>query len=56
MTNDTATWEEGDWNGDGKMDYLDLFEFSRKWKEDRIEKPANEEDLLQLLRLMQLLR
>ena len=46
----------GDWNGDGKMDYLDLFEFSMHWKKDTTLQATDEEELLQLLKLMHLLR
>jgi hypothetical protein len=46
----------GDWNADGVLDRRDLFEFSRHWEEGSIGKAADEESLLQLMRLLRLLR
>ena len=48
----TAMGKAGDWNGDGEVDYRDLFEFSVNWKEDTLLKAADEEGLLHLLKLI----
>jgi len=52
---DTSRDEKvSDWNEDGEVNYLDLFEFSMHWKEDTVSKATDEEELLQLLKIMKL--